>query len=313
LCHRILRKHPHSPAATAPTGGVRKGRGLCARDARRNGDRARLRRRRADPRLRVHAIDQRHRRSDPRRQTGPHPEADRMSRRWSGRWGREPEPLEPVVEVLIPTVGRAAELSATLAGLAAQEDPPFDVVISDQSANGIRGEPSDAAMLRVLEAQGRGVRVERHLPRRGMAEQRSFLLGSSRAKYVLFLDDDVWCEPGLLGRLLDAIRRLGCGFVGSAVQGLSYLGDERPDEQEPLEFFHGRVEPETIRRHSPGFQRLNLHNAANLTHIAAQMDIVPGGWRAYRVAWVGGCCLFNRDALVASGGFDVWVALPPGH
>src|SRR5699024_12157802 len=83
-----------------------------------------------------------------------------MSRRWSGRWGREPEPLEPVVEVLIPTVGRAAELSATLAGLAAQEDPPFDVVISDQSEHGIRGEPSVAAMLRVLEAQGRGVRVE---------------------------------------------------------------------------------------------------------------------------------------------------------
>src|SRR5690625_864177 len=232
-----------------------------------------------------------------------------MSRRWSGSWGREQEPLEPVVEVLIPTVGRAAELSVTLAGLAAQEAPPFDAVISDQSANGIRSEPSIAAMLRVLEAQGRGMRVERHLPRRGMAEQRNFLLESSRAKYVLFLDDDVWCEPGLL----DAIRRLGCGFVGSAVQGLSFLDDERPDEQEPLEFFHGRIEPETIRPHTPEFQRLNLHNAANLTHIAAQMDIVPGGWRAYRVAWVGGCCLFNRAALVASGGFDFWVDLPPGH
>src|SRR5699024_12708673 len=102
--------------------------------------------------------------------------------------------------------------------------------------------------------------------------------------YVLFLDDDVWCEPGLLGRLLDAIRRLGCGFVGSAVQGLSYLGDERPDEQEPLEVFHGLCQPETMRRHAPGHQRLDLHSAAKLTYTPAQPGIQPGGWRADRVA-----------------------------
>src|SRR5699024_9520108 len=219
----------------------------------------------------------------------------------------------PEMEVLIPTVGRPAELGVTLAGLAAQDQPRFSVVISDQSEEGIAAEPTIASMLRVLQAQGRCVSVHRHLPRRGLAEQRHFLLERSRAEYVLFLDDDVWLEPGLLARMVDAIRGLGCGFVGSAVQGLSYLDDERPGEQEPLEFWDGPVQPERIRSNSPAYERLSLHNAANLTHIAAEHDVIPGGWRAYKVAWVGGCCLFDHRALVASGGFDFWADLPPGH
>lgn len=235
------------------------------------------------------------------------------SRRWSGVWGREFSPPAPTLEVLIPTVGRPVELGVTLAGLAAQDDPAFGVIISDQSEEGIEGEPTIAAMLRVLQVQGRDVQVHRHLPRRGLAEQREFLLSCAAAPFVLFLDDDVWCEPGLLSRLVDAIGALGCGFVGSAVQGLSFLADVRPWEQEPLELLHGSARPETVRHGTPEYERLNLHNAANLTHIAADMDIVPGGWRAYRVAWVGGCCLFDRAALLASGGFDFWPDLPPGH
>jgi hypothetical protein len=46
--------------------------------------------------------------------------------------------------------------------------------------------------------------------RRRVAEQRDHLLTRSTAPYVLFLDDDVWLEPWSL----EAIERLGCGFVG---------------------------------------------------------------------------------------------------
>ncbi|GAB2511680.1 glycosyltransferase [Paramicrobacterium agarici] len=236
------------------------------------------------------------------------------SRRWSGAWARPHERgPEPRVDVLIPTIGREAEFAVTLAGLAAQDDPPFGVIVSDQSDDGIADRPAIAAMLRLLEAQGRPVTVLRHLPRRGLAEQRQFLLDRACAEFVLYLDDDIWLEPGMLTRLVDAIETLGCGLVGSAVQGLSFLDDVRPDEQRPLEWWDRAVRPESIDRDSPEFARWALHNAANLAHVAAETDIDEGAWRAYRIAWVGGCCLFRRSALIACGGFDFWSELPSQH
>lgn len=237
------------------------------------------------------------------------------TRRWSGEWAHDPTGAgQPTVDVLIPTVGRAAELAVTLAGLAAQDEPAFGVVVSDQSDNAdATHAPAVAAMIRVLRAQGRPVRVLNNLPQRGMAEQRQFLLDSSAAEQVLFLDDDVWCEPGLLARLSGALDELGCGFVGSAVQGLSFLDDERPGEQEPFEQWQTAVTPERVRPGGAAYDRLSLHNAANLTHIAARLRVEDGGWVPYKVAWVGGCVLFRRDALVAVGGFTFWPDLPPEH
>ena len=236
------------------------------------------------------------------------------SRRWSGEWGGPDAPTTPLIDVLIPTVGRETELAVTLAGLAAQDDPPFAVIVSDQSDEGSAATtPAVTAMRRVLRAQGREVRMLRHRPRRGIAEHRQFLLEQASAEYVLFLDDDVWLEPGTLARMHDAITSLGCGFVGSAVQGLSYLGDHRPAEEEAFEPWDGPVVPETPAGSDRTLARSRLHNAANLAHIAARLGIERGGWRAYRVAWVGACALYRRHALIACGGFEFWGELPSSH
>lgn len=237
------------------------------------------------------------------------------SRRTAARWAREQPRGVPAIDVLIPTAGRVAELAVTLAGLAAQDDPPFTVIISDQSpSERVGDEPAVAAMVRVLRAQGRHVRVLPHLPRRGLAEQRHFLLGESTAPAVLFLDDDVWLEAGMLARLHTALSTLQCGFVGAAVQGLSYLGDRRPTETEPFEPWPNRVvTPERMRDDAPGYERWTLHNAANLAHVAASLDLSDDDWLAYKIAWLGGCVLYSREALVACGGFDFWTELPPDH
>jgi GT2 family glycosyltransferase len=199
-----------------------------------------------------------------------------------------------------------------LAGLAAQDDPTFRVTVSDQSDDHAMAEaPAVQAMLRVLEAQGREVRVLRHLPRLGIAEHRAFLLEQATAPYVLFLDDDVWPEPGLLATLHGAIEDLGCGVVGAAQQGLSYIGDERPHEEAPFTAWEQQVEPERLRPDSPGTERWTLHNAANLTHIAARTDLPDAGWLPYRVAWTAGCVLYRRSALLATGGFEFWRDLGP--
>jgi len=236
------------------------------------------------------------------------------SRRWSGAWAVRAAPAPADVDVLIPTVGRAAELGVTLAGLAAQESPAFRVVVADQAPDdGVTAHPSIRAMVRVLEAEGRQVDVVRRTERRGLAEQRQFLLDHATAPYVLFLDDDVWLEPGSLARMHTAIEELGCGVVGQAVQGLSYLDDERPWEREPFELWNGPVLPERIRPGTHEFERWRLHNAANLAHLAAELHLEPGEWRAYHVAWTGGCTMYDREALVSVGGFDFWQALPEAH
>lgn len=236
------------------------------------------------------------------------------SRRWSGDWAREYVVDHPLIDVLIPTSDRPSELAVTLAGLAAQDDPPFRVIISDQSTRTPATESSAvAAMVRVLLAQGRTLTVLRHLPRRGLAEQRQFLLELSAAEQVLFLDDDVWLEPGLLVRLHDALSTLQCGFVGAAVQGLSYLDDDRPAERAPFEAWGNAVSPERIRVDTPGYDRWTLHNAANLTHLAAELTVREEDWLAYKIAWLGGCVLYSREALLACGGFDFWRDLPPEH
>jgi GT2 family glycosyltransferase len=214
------------------------------------------------------------------------------------------------IEVLVPTRNRPVELATTLAGLAAQ-DHPFDLVISDQSDDAASYDTEPAqAMIRVLELRGHRVRTRRHLPRRGVIEHRAALLASSAARYVLYLDDDVWLAPGTIALLHEAITVLGCGMVGAAMQGLSHVDDERPAEQEPFERWAGPPVPETLHPGTPEWERWRLHNAANPVHLARR-HLRPGErWLAYKVAWVAGCVLYDREALEAVGGFDFWREVP---
>ncbi|WP_198943453.1 glycosyltransferase family 2 protein [Actinokineospora bangkokensis] len=223
-------------------------------------------------------------------------------------------PDAPRLDVLIPTRNRPVELATTLSGLAAQDHPSFRVVVSDQSDDTPSYDtPAARSVARVLGLRGVPVLFARNLPRRGMAQQRAHLLSRARAAHVLFLDDDVWLEPGTLSRLHAAITRLGCGFVGAALTGLSYVDDHRPHQLEPFEEWAGPVLPEVVTRDSAAWQRWTLHNAANPLHLAQRLALAPGEWRAYKVAWVGGCVLFDRAALLDCGGFDFWPDLPAAH
>ncbi|MDQ1053764.1 GT2 family glycosyltransferase [Arthrobacter sp. SORGH_AS 212] len=238
-----------------------------------------------------------------------------MSRRSSEAWAQQTDfPETVMVDVLVPTCNRPAELAVTLSGLAGQTDPAFAVVISDQSTGEPGWEhPAAAAMVRVLEAQGRRVRRLRHLPRRGLAEHRQFMLDQATADQCLFLDDDVWLEPGALQQLSRALDELGCGFVGMAPQGLSFLNDRRPEQTAVFQAWDGPVSAEKIRPGDPGFDRWPLHSAANLSHLSADLKLQPGQWLPYRVAWLGGCVLYRREALTSAGGFSLWTRLPAHH
>jgi GT2 family glycosyltransferase len=220
----------------------------------------------------------------------------------------------PLVDVLIPTRDRPAALAVTLTSVMAQTHARLRVTVSDQSADpdALTRSEELVAVLRVLRQRGVETAVLRHVPRLGLAEHRHFLLGHATAPYVLFLDDDVILEPDLIERLVRVIRREGCGFVGSAVVGLSYSDDVRPHEQ-AIELWDGPVAPERVEPGSPAWSRSRVHNAANLLHVARELGVKPTDDRVYRVAWTGGCVLYDREKLLDIGGFAFWQELPTLH
>jgi GT2 family glycosyltransferase len=221
--------------------------------------------------------------------------------------------MNPALDVLIPTCNRPAALAVTLTSLCAQTYNNFRVIVSDQTETGDtvqRGEVT--AALRVLEAHRHAVETHKHLPRRGVAEHRQFLLDQATAPYVLFLDDDLILEPWVIELLMQTIQQEQCGFVGSAVIGLSFKQDVRPHQQ-ILEWWEGAVQPEIVRSGTPQWERYKLHNAANLYHVQQQLNITPDRPRKYRVAWIGGCVLYDRAKLLNVGGFEFWRDLPENH
>lgn len=214
------------------------------------------------------------------------------------------------VDILIPSCDRVDSLVMTLAGVAAQSLSNLHVVVADQSAMPAIGSPVVQSLLRVIEARG-GTTSYHHRPeRKGIAEQRDFLLGRAEAGACLFIDDDIFMEPWVVERLETTLRREGCGFVGAFPAGLSYRRDERP-EQQIVERWEGPVQPEAIEEGTPAWERWNLHRAANMYHAARRLP--PGEQVCYKVAWIGACVLYDRAKLLEVGGFSFWPRLPRYH
>src|SRR4051812_27443017 len=103
-----------------------------------------------------------------------------------------------LVEVLLPTCNRFGSLMITLAGVAVQSHAHLRVIIADQSRDAVSESREIQSLCRVIKARGGRVEAHRHIPSRGIAEQRDFLLRQSSGHFVLFLDDDVLTEPWVI-------------------------------------------------------------------------------------------------------------------
>ncbi len=216
------------------------------------------------------------------------------------------------VTVLIPTYSRTVELAITLTSLAYQEYKNFSIFISDQNRGDVFKNESIQTPIRFLEKRGINVEIKKNLPRQGMAQQRQFLLDNSKTKYSLSLDDDVILEPWAIKNMIKALEEEDIGFVGMSLPGLSYLDDIRPKEQ-IIEFWEGKVEPEKITPGGNKWKRHKLHNAANILHIQEKLNLTPDTQKKYKIAWIGGCVMYDTSKLIDTGGFSFWVDLPKNH
>jgi glycosyltransferase involved in cell wall biosynthesis len=217
------------------------------------------------------------------------------------------------ITILIPTFQRIKALVVTLTSLCFQEEKNFDIVISDQEdSDALQEDKTIQTIIRLLQLQGIEIKILKNLPRQGMAQQRQFLLEQSESRYSLFLDDDVILESYVIRIMKEGLEKLNCGFIGSAVIGLSYQNDVRPHQQE-IEFWKDEILPETIIPGSLYWHRYTLHNAANVFHVQQQLNINSNDPKYYKVAWVGGCVMYQTRMLNDVGGFGFWENLPEEH
>ena len=216
----------------------------------------------------------------------------------------------PEVDVLIPTCERLQGVSVVLAALCGQSTTELRVVLADQSSQPVIGSREIQALARVIEARGGCFEYHYRPERLGIAEQRDFLFSRACCPNVLFLDDDVFLEPWVVEELCRVLAEEKCGFVGAFPSGLSFRDDYRP-QQQIIEFWDGPVRREVVDPEGKGWERAQLHRAANHWHTAKKLGLERP--RRYKVAWVASCILYDREKLAAVGGFSFWRKLPRFH
>jgi len=93
-----------------------------------------------------------------------------------------------LVDVLIPTFRRKVGLAVVLTSLLGQTFTDFDVTVSSQTEpeQYYLGDVEIQTLVQALRLRGHRVTLLQHLPRRGLAEHRQFLLQQSHAPTCTF-------------------------------------------------------------------------------------------------------------------------------
>jgi glycosyltransferase involved in cell wall biosynthesis len=216
----------------------------------------------------------------------------------------------PQVDILLPTCNRQESLILTLSGVASQTFQDYHLIVADQSEEPAANSPVVQSLLRIIEARGGTHEWHYRVPSLGIAEQRHFLVNQASSKMILYLDDDVWMEPWVLQKMVDELNHQKCAFIGAFPAGLSFKDDVRPTQQ-VIEYWEGPVEPEAVEPESPEWERAHLHRAANLYHVAQNLQ--RGESYLYKVAWIASCILYDHQKVLDVGGYKFWNRLPRYH
>lgn len=125
------------------------------------------------------------------------------------------------ISVVTPTLDRPDEVGALLANLAAQHQPPLEVVLVD-------GAPHDMNATRdqIQALGGLPYSVTYIRQAGGTAIQRNIGIDAARGEFVAFIDDDILLEPDFFSQIIDAFSEDSEHRVG-AIAG--YITNEYLD------------------------------------------------------------------------------------
>ncbi len=118
--------------------------------------------------------------------------------------------MSPTVSVLIPTCNRTEYLARCLRALIPQipADRPVEILVCDDS----RGPETREFLEKAYPGIGR-----HSGPRRGPGANRNVGARAARTDWLIFLDDDVIPQPGMLAAYLDAIQSKTKGLLAGRV------------------------------------------------------------------------------------------------
>jgi GT2 family glycosyltransferase len=184
-----------------------------------------------------------------------------------------PSTASPTVSVVVPVRDGARTLARCLAGLAAQDRPPDEVIVVDNGSRDGSGElarafgaRTPALALRVVEEPRPGASVARN---RGVA--------AASGDLVAFTDADCEPAPPWLGRL--------AGALGPGVGAVA-----------------GRVRPAPPRSAIEAFAALYTLRTGELAYESSAFTLLRGGFPTANLA-------VRREVFDALGGFDETVRI----
>ncbi len=210
------------------------------------------------------------------------------------------------VSVVIPTHGRPDKLAACVRALAGQtlDGDRFEILVGiDGGADDERAADAVRAALRGAWPAGRGDRLAVvPLARRGQAAVRNALLSRARGETIVFLNDDVVAEAGLLAAHVAAQREANASGRPALVVGAAPWRIHEPDRlfdrlirETSMVFFYDRMDAmlragEVGRDHDWGFRHawmLNLSAPASLVREAGGIAEFPDtyGYEDDELAW----------------------------
>lgn len=115
------------------------------------------------------------------------------------------------ISIIIPTLNRTTFLKDTLDDLFVQEfEHPYEILIVDQSAN------PDEVILKHVENKT-NVKYYNITQFRGLPEARNFGWQNALYDYVLYVDDDIQCQPNLLSEHYKYLTDPEIGIVAGGI------------------------------------------------------------------------------------------------
>jgi GT2 family glycosyltransferase len=151
------------------------------------------------------------------------------------------------VSIVIATMNRPADLAAALTSLSAQTCLPLEVIVVDQSTNGLSKEVAQAAN-RAGPLAERVLYVHQPVPSSARARNRG--VAESAGDLISFIDDDVELAPDYYQKILEAFAaNPQCGGIGGSVQNIPSFGGLKWKLRKAmmrvflLSFWNGRMTP----------------------------------------------------------------------